>query len=220
VHGSPVRASDMFVLVGRVRDGLPLVATHDAPEELYELTRQAKEVVSASLTGPERCSLEAGDYVFHYLVVKELGVCYLALVGKSYPRQLVFQFLDQLHRAFAEAHGPKVAQFSRPYQAIAFDPVLNRIRKEYLDPRSPANLKKLNEDLLDIHQVMRKNISDVLMRGEKLSGLSSKSALLAAESKKFKKQADWLELVTRLKGYAPAAALVLLVGLVLWWKLF
>jgi hypothetical protein len=41
----------------------------------------------------------------------------------------------------------------------------------FLDPSSPGNLKKLNSDLHDIHNIMSQNIQEVLQRGEKLDGM-------------------------------------------------
>ena len=51
------------------------------------------------------------------------------------------------------------------------DTKLNRLRKEFLDPRSPTNLKRLNDDLSEIQLIMRTNIQDVLQRGEKLESV-------------------------------------------------
>lgn len=46
--------------------------------------------------------------------------------------------------------------------------VISKIRKRYANPQSDENLQRLNEELQDIHSIMRKNITDVLERGGKL----------------------------------------------------
>jgi hypothetical protein len=53
------------------------------------------------------------------------------------------------------------------------DRVIQKKRRDYLDPNSTSNMKKLNDDLQSIHNIMRKTIDDVLDRGNKLDGLSS-----------------------------------------------
>lgn len=58
----------------------------------------------------------------------------------------------------------------RQYAFIKFDRVIQKRRRDYLDPNSSANLKKLNDDLQSIHNIMRKTIDDVLDRGNKLDG--------------------------------------------------
>jgi hypothetical protein len=44
------------------------------------------------------------------------------------------------------------------------DRVIQRKRRDYLDPNSSSNMKKLNDDLQSIHSIMRKTIDDVLDR--------------------------------------------------------
>ena len=50
------------------------------------------------------------------------------------------------------------------------DRVIQKKRRDYLDPNSTSNTKKLNDDLQSIHNIMRKTIDDVLDRGNKLDG--------------------------------------------------
>jgi hypothetical protein len=42
--------------------------------------------------------------------------------------------------------------------------VIQKKRRDYSDPNSSANMKKINEDLQSIHNVMNKTIDDVLDR--------------------------------------------------------
>ncbi|GMF23769.1 unnamed protein product [Phytophthora lilii] len=45
---------------------------------------------------------------------------------------------------------------------------IQKKRKEYADPNSSQNMHRLNDDLADIHNIMRKNIQEVLNRGERV----------------------------------------------------
>lgn len=47
---------------------------------------------------------------------------------------------------------------------VCADRVIQRKRRDYLDPNSSNNMKKLNDDLQSIHSIMRKTIDDVLDR--------------------------------------------------------
>lgn len=47
---------------------------------------------------------------------------------------------------------------------IIIDRVIQKKRRDYADPNSTANMKKLNDDLQSIHNIMRKTIDDVLDR--------------------------------------------------------
>lgn len=48
------------------------------------------------------------------------------------------------------------------------DKFIQKKRKEYADPNSSQNMHRLNDDLADIHNIMRKNIQEVLNRGERV----------------------------------------------------
>lgn len=50
----------------------------------------------------------------------------------------------------------------------AIDRVIQKKRRDYSDPNSSANMKKINDDLQSIHNVMNKTIYDVLDRFDSL----------------------------------------------------
>lgn len=89
-----------------------------------------------------------------------------------------------------------------------------------MDPSSRSNATKLNSDLADIQSIMKKNIQEVLNRGEKLDHVSNMSSNLVAESKKFKWGAKQLNFQALLNQYGPVAAIVVFLLFVLYWKLF
>lgn len=51
------------------------------------------------------------------------------------------------------------------------------MKRDYLDPGSRANSSRLSEELGEIQNIMRKNIQEVLDRGEKLESECAASAV-------------------------------------------
>ena len=71
-----------------------------------------------------------------------------------------------------DTHTPSIYTPTRfflcaPPQLLA-DRTLQRLKREYSDPASRANSTRLAEGLNDIQNIMRRNIQEVLDRGEKL----------------------------------------------------
>jgi hypothetical protein len=62
------------------------------------------------------------------------------------------------------------------YCVVRADRVIQKRRRDYADPNSSANMKKVNDDLQSIHNIMRKTIDDVLDRGQKLDGRNRSTA--------------------------------------------
>eukprot|EP00599_Poterioochromonas_sp_BG-1_P003808 CAMPEP_0173153314 /NCGR_PEP_ID=MMETSP1105-20130129/12783_1 /TAXON_ID=2985 /ORGANISM="Ochromonas sp., Strain BG-1" /LENGTH=173 /DNA_ID=CAMNT_0014069219 /DNA_START=264 /DNA_END=785 /DNA_ORIENTATION=- len=166
-------------------------------------------------------SIESNPYVFHYLI--DNGICYLTLTEKSYPKRLAFLFLEEISREFeadlkseyGEDWLRTVETVGRQYAFIKFDRVIQKKRRDYADPNSTANMKKLNDDLQSIHNIMRKTIDDVLDRGNKLEDVSEMSKNLSNESKKYSWGAKQLSLMAQFKQWAPFIAIGVIVVLVL-----
>jgi len=176
---------------------------------------QAKQLLKKLNTkSTAKMSIESNPYVFHYTIDK--GICYLTLTDKSYPKRLAFLFLDDISREFeldlqaeyGEEWLRTVETVGREYAFIKFDRVIQKKRRDYLDPNSSSNMKKLNDDLASIHTIMRKTIDDVLDRGNKLDDVSQISKGLAEESKKYKWGAKQLSMVALLKQYLPLIVIV------------
>jgi len=178
------------VYIAREKDGLMLVASMEhgssTPSQQMGLYRnQAKHILKRlSPRSAAKMSIDSDPFIFHYMISD--GICYLTLTDKSYPKRLAFLFLQEICKDFEpdlkEEYGEdwlrKVETVGRQYAFIKFDRVIQRKRREYLDPNSSVNMKKLNDDLQSIHNIMRKTIDDVLGRGDKLDG-ESESAVCA-----------------------------------------
>ena len=54
----------------------------------------------------------------------------------------------------------------------AADTFIQKTKKLYLDTRTQRNISKLNEDIAEVHQIMTRNIAEVLGHGERLDRAS------------------------------------------------
>ncbi len=224
----------LLTFVARLSDGLPLVA-NTAPDVSSGVTQehkdQAKDILrglGGSTTSASKMSIDtSNNLIFHYLVRDTL--CYLTLTEQSYPKRLAFLYLEEIADAFLESlandYGDPgwrdaISTTARPYAYIKFDMVIQRRRKEFVDPTSRQNTTKLNQDLADIQSIMKRNINEVLNRGEKLEHVSTISNNLVAESKKFKWGAKKLSWQAMLNQYGPIVAAGLFVVFVLYMKFF
>jgi len=112
-----------------------------------------------------------------------------------------------------------VDQAARPFQYIRYDPLIQRIQRDFKDPASQPK-SKLNEDLGEIQTIMRKNIDEILNRGEKLENVSSISNELRSKSKDFKWGAKKLTWQARLQQYGPMVIGASIILIVLYVKIF
>ncbi|CAH0482131.1 unnamed protein product [Peronospora belbahrii] len=220
----------ILTFVARISDGMLLVASMDSIGDgnLDTYKQQAKQIMKKlDQRSPTKCSIESGAYTFHYLIQEE--VCYLTLADRGFPKRLVFLYLDELHTGFIqelarESGGTNwrdvVTTVARPYAFIKFDKFIQKKRKEYADPNSSQNMHRLNDDLADIHNIMRKNIQEVLNRGERVENVSRLSSNLADRSKDLKWGAKKLRMQAIYRQYGPIVAVVLFVLLIIYVKFF
>jgi len=167
----------------------------------------------------------SSNKVFFY-VIRD-NIVYLTLTESSYPKRLAFLYLEEIADVFLESlmadhadHRNAVETAARPYQFIKYDSVLQRKQKEFIDPTSRSNTNKLNEDLMDIQSIMKKNIEEVLNRGEKLENVRDMSDNLVSKSKEFKWGAKKVTWQARVNQYGPIVAMTVFVVFVLYLKFF
>lgn len=221
----------VLTFVARVMDGLLLVASMDSGSDsaaTVDVCRsQAKQILKRlNPRSVAKCSIESRPYVFHYMI--EQGICYLTLADKGYPKRLAFLYLEEIHQEFEQElrhdYGDewrnKVETAARPYAFIKFDKVIQKKRKEYMDPQSRNNMARLNDDLADIHSIMKRNIEEVLNRGEKLDHVSEMSKNLSSQAEQFKWSSKKLSLMALWQKYGPIGAMGVAVLFILWWKFF
>ena len=219
--------------IARVTDGLILVEAHEAHgdagqnDKMQLFKSQAKQLLKKlNPRSTARMSIESNPFIFHYVI--ENGVCYLALADKSYPKRLAFLFLEEISQDFESElrrdHGDNwqrhVETVARQYAFITFDNTIQKKRREYRDPASSTNVRKLTEDLQTIQTVMRKTIDDVLDRGNKLDDVAEISKSLADESKRYKWSAKKLSMMALLKQYSVLGFILLIVIVILYIRFY
>ncbi|TNN69888.1 Vesicle-trafficking protein SEC22b [Liparis tanakae] len=211
-----------LTIITRLTDGLPLAASIQEDEktgrDLQHYQNQAKQLCrKLNAQSPDRCTLEAGDMNFHYLIAQ--GVCYLFLCEAQFPKKMAFAYLGDLHSEFYEQYGKKVATVTRPYSFIEFDTYIQKTKKSFVDSRARRNFGSINTELQDVQRIMVANIEEVLQRGESLSALDTKASNLSSLSKKYRSDAKYLN--TR-STYAKVAAvsvffITLIIYVRFWW---
>eukprot|EP00933_Yihiella_yeosuensis_P037613 TRINITY_DN31603_c0_g1_i1.p1 TRINITY_DN31603_c0_g1~~TRINITY_DN31603_c0_g1_i1.p1 ORF type:complete len:225 (+),score=50.28 TRINITY_DN31603_c0_g1_i1:136-810(+) len=217
--------------IARSMDGLILVETWDDSNKVSKPVKdQAKQLLRKLHNMPPRCSVEgAGDFVFHYSM--DNGVCYMALFDRSYPKNLAFAFLEDVHRLFQEElkrefgtgsvdYRSHIECIEKPYFFIKFDRQITKKKAEYRDPKSSKALGKLNENLQEVSSIMRQNIDEILKRGENLESVGRKASDLRDSSKQFKNMSGKLSWQTMVQKYGIPALIGLMVLLVICFKMF
>lgn len=72
------------------------------------------------------------------------------------------------------------------------DTFIQKTKKLFVDTRTQRNLTLLQEDLSDIHNIMTRNIAEVLEQGERLDRMQQNTSMLASESKAYATRAKAL----------------------------
>ncbi|KAF8067411.1 SEC22 [Scenedesmus sp. PABB004] len=211
-----------LTLIARLSDGLPLAEGLDRDESpemrQYDYKSQAKAIFKRLSQTPHagqepRVSVESGPCTFHYLL--DGNAAFLTLTEKGYPKKLAFQYLEELAGEFSRLYGAQVDGVTRPYAFIKFDTFIQKTKKLFQDTRSQRNVAALTADLTEVHQIMSRNIAEVLGQGEKLDSMTKLSSTLAMESKSYSKRAKDLHTQALLRKYLPVAVVVGVVLLVL-----
>merc|ERR1712021_68667 len=98
----------LMTMVARVADGLPLTASIQEDEQLgkniVDYQNQAKRLFKTlTATSPIKCSIESGQYLFHYII--EQDACFLTLCDRSFNKKLAYSFLEDLSQEFYNQYG-------------------------------------------------------------------------------------------------------------------
>lgn len=96
------------------------------------------------------------------------------------------------------------------------DNIIQKTKRSYQDIRAKQNMSRLQEELMDVSHIMTSNIKDVLERGNKLEKMSLMSDALAAESKRYVRDARQLNLDALYRKYGTPAILIVIVLFSLW----
>ncbi|XP_018438861.1 25.3 kDa vesicle transport protein SEC22-1 [Raphanus sativus] len=211
-----------MTLIARVTDGLPLAEGLDDGRDLPDSDMYKQQVkalfknLSRGHNEASRMSVETGPYIFHYII--EGRVCYLTMCDRSYPKKLAFQYLEDLKNEFERVNGPNIETAARPYAFIKFDTFIQKTKKLYQDTRTQRNIAKLNDELYEVHQIMTRNVQEVLGVGEKLDQVCEMSSRLTSESRVYADKAKDLNRQALIRKWAPVAIVLGVVFLLFWVK--
>ncbi|KAF0917545.1 hypothetical protein E2562_020922 [Oryza meyeriana var. granulata] len=221
-----------LTMIARVTHGLPLAEGLDDGRDLKDADfykQQAKLLFKNLSKGQHeasRMSIETRPYLFHYII--EGRVCYLTTCDRSYPKKLAFQYLEDLKNEFERVNGSQIEIAARPYAFIKFDTFIQKMKKLYLDTRTQRNLAKLNDELYEVHQIMTRNVQEVLGVGEKLdlvaqerflfAEVSEMSNRLTSDTRIYAEKAKDLNRQALIRKYAPVAIVIGIVLMLFWVK--
>ncbi|XP_042019377.1 25.3 kDa vesicle transport protein [Salvia splendens] len=211
-----------LTMIARVTDGLPLAEGLDDGRDVSDADFYKQQVkslfknLSRGHNEASRMSVETGPYIFHYII--EGRVCYLTMCDRAYPKKLAFQYLEDLKNEFERTYGNQIETAARPYAFIKFDTFIQKTKKLYQDTRTQRNISKLNDELYEVHQIMTRNVQEVLGVGEKLDQVSQMSSRLTSESRIYAEKAKDLNRQALIRKWAPVAVVLGVVFLVFWVK--
>lgn len=162
-----------YFLQGTVADGINFLA----------------RTTSHSTTPGERTitpvNVEKQSYLLYAHAFIDGLVC-VVVTDNEYPKVTVLDIIASQTAVFRK--NVKVSE-------IKEDAKINlSYMKEYLtkSPKEISKIEKINEQLEEVKEIMRKNIDEITMRGEKLEVLMEKSKDLSENSKLFAKKSRQL----------------------------
>ncbi|KAG6395658.1 hypothetical protein SASPL_141781 [Salvia splendens] len=189
-----------LTMIARVTDGLPLAEGLDDGRDVSDADFYKQQVKSLFK------NLSRGR------------VCYLTMCDRAYPKKLAFQYLEDLKNEFERTYGNQIETAARPYAFIKFDTFIQKTKKLYQDTRTQRNISKLNDELYEVHQIMTRNVQEVLGVGEKLDQVSQMSSRLTSESRIYAEKAKDLNRQALIRKWAPVAVVLGVVFLVFYIK--
>ncbi|KAL6134747.1 hypothetical protein ACLB2K_066975 [Fragaria x ananassa] len=235
-----------LTMIARCTDGLPLAEGLDDGRDIKDSEFYKQQVkalfknLSRGQNEPSRMSVESGPYIFHSMLYYDLfveeytsigssltyvpsyiiegRVCYLTMCDRAYPKKLAFQYLEDLKNEFEHVNGTQIETAARPYAFIKFDTFIQKTKKLYQDTRTQRNISKLNDELYEVHQIMTRNVQEVLGVGEKLDQVSQMSNRLTSETRAYAEKARDLNRQALIRKWAPVAIVLGVVFLLFWVK--
>mmetsp|Transcript_36553 Transcript_36553/g.60143 ORF Transcript_36553/g.60143 Transcript_36553/m.60143 type:complete len:214 (+) Transcript_36553:30-671(+) len=206
----------LFTLIGRVQDGLLLAGSQTNTHELSDLKRQAKRIMKNIKSTQPKVSIDAGNYMFHYLI--SYDIVYLVLVESSYNTGLAFSYLQELNEQFYQRYGDSMYQFDSAWACVSFANEISKLQAEFINPNSTKNMKRITEELNQVQDIIKENLSDIMSRGQSLEKIFQDSDKVRDQSMGFKKKAKWINTQAALQQYAIPLACISVVLLIIMFR--
>jgi synaptobrevin family protein YKT6 len=136
----------------------------------------------------------------HAQVQLEKGICYaianedkigVTLISdEEYPKRVAIDFLLKIHdnfKTFLAQQNVNLNSIEKDTD-LKFDYIATEI-EAWQDPSKKDNIMKLQNELNDVHDIMKQNLNELLKKQENLESLMAKSQDLSLASVNFYKQA-------------------------------
>lgn len=129
------------------------------------------------------------NYVCH-VYVQGNGLAATTVTSRDYPARIAFGMMINILNKFQEVK-PDWKETLKPGkdQKLKFHYMINTCKK-YENPAKDDKILQIEEQVNQTSEVMQKNISALLERGEKIQSLIDKTEDLESQSKVFLKSAD------------------------------
>jgi len=138
--------------------------------------------------------MNAGDgipYVCH-IHVRFDQLCGIMIADQDYPQRAAFQCINRFLQEYTDSVGEEWKEETKDVAARSgtSEPAfLKAVMRQWQNPREADNLLRAQSSLDDVTQIMRKNMQQILARGQTLEDLMRQSDDLSDVSRQFYKQA-------------------------------
>eukprot|EP00930_Biecheleria_cincta_P082257 TRINITY_DN72019_c0_g1_i1.p1 TRINITY_DN72019_c0_g1~~TRINITY_DN72019_c0_g1_i1.p1 ORF type:complete len:218 (-),score=34.69 TRINITY_DN72019_c0_g1_i1:48-701(-) len=173
----------MLILSALVARGTFVLCEYDASPGSDDLSEVSRKVLpKIPRTGAIRSYVYAG-HTFNYLLEKDhIFLCVAASAAGS---ETVFDFLGEFRRNF-EALSRRL---NGPSREAELTKMLRDLIARYNSENGGNKMRQMEQDLEDVTDLMRDNLSKVMERGERIESLIDKTAALKSESVSFRANA-------------------------------
>eukprot|EP00928_Gymnodinium_smaydae_P098572 TRINITY_DN9196_c0_g4_i1.p1 TRINITY_DN9196_c0_g4~~TRINITY_DN9196_c0_g4_i1.p1 ORF type:complete len:217 (+),score=22.55 TRINITY_DN9196_c0_g4_i1:75-725(+) len=204
----------MHIKCALVARGTFVICEYDAStgsDDLCQVSRKA--LARIPRTGAIR-SYVYGGHTFNYLLDKDL--IFLCVASVAVGSELALQFLQEFRREYEKfvrlpGGADKTAELTRS---------LRELIGSYNSQRNTTKVRQMEQELEDVTDMMRDNLSKVMERGERIESLIDKTAMLRTESVSFragaKRHSDAMWWREQRGNIIMGLCLMMIVGLTCW----
>mmetsp|Transcript_52174 Transcript_52174/g.124340 ORF Transcript_52174/g.124340 Transcript_52174/m.124340 type:complete len:219 (+) Transcript_52174:74-730(+) len=174
----------MLVKSALVARGTFVLCEYDASSGSDDLNEMSRKVLGKIPKNGSTTSYVYAGHTFNYLVDNDKDIVFLCVTAVSAGSELSCKFLKDVRRKF-EVHNSTGRS-----SAAELTRMLRDLIAHYNKDQGKSQVQKMEEELEDVTEMMRDNLSKVMERGERIESLLDKTANLRSESTSFRKGAS------------------------------
>ena len=133
-------------------------------------------------------TLENNNYICYCWTTTD-GISATAVTDKEYPERGAFTLLYNVIMEFRDWAQPQGILDNVTADMKVNWPALERFLRDWQDPTQADKLMKVEKQLFDVTEIMKKNLQDLMDRGESIDQLMDKSKDLNQQSVQFYRSA-------------------------------